>query len=715
MTADGSAGEIPLSTPPKASGPGRVDRLREWRSPLLLAASALLVAETLTGLAAWLLPFSAASQHVVLLHTALGLAFLAPFVAYGWRHWRTYRHHATTHYAISGYLALGLVLLLSASGLVLTAQAVFGRRISYGWDRAHLVGTLALLPFLVLHVALLWVRDARARSEALAPVVAEQRRFRRRAAVLGVVAPALLVLVAWRLAPGPRWTNELPADYVMPFGANRPFAPSLATTSTGGAFDALSLAGSERCGTTRCHERITAEWAVSAHRWAALDPAFQAIQKVMATQNGPESTRYCGGCHDPVSLFSGVKDLTASDLTDRVGYQEGVSCLACHSIRETDVRGNAAYVIAQPDRYLWELSDSRLGKLASDFLIRAYPRHHVDQLGKRLFKTPEYCAACHKQFIDEEVNRVGWVQLQNQYDNWKNSRWNHPGDPSRTLECRECHMRLEDSDDPAAGDSADANRAADDGRHRSHRFIGANQYIPRLLELEGWEEQCRLTDEWLRGETAIPEIASKWKTGPAVPIEIDVPARIEAGGVLPVKVLLLSNKVGHDFPTGPLDIIQSWIELTVADETGRAVFRSGGVDERSFVAPGSFMFKAEPVDQYGNLIDRHNLWEMVGVRFRRSLFPGSSDAATYDVPCPGTGGAPAEDLPRTESRDVALPDEVVGTLTVTAKLRYRKIDQFLLNFMFGEGSGLTAPITDMSEAVARVQVVAPATGGRSGL
>ena len=50
------------------------------------------------------------------------------------------------------------------------------------------------------------------------------------------------------------------------------------------------------------------------------------------------------------------------------------------------------------------------------------------------------------------------------------------------------------------------------------------------------------------------------------------------------------------------------------------------------------MFKAEPVDQYGNLIDRHNLWEMVGVRYRRSLFPGFSDTAEYTFACPGSAG-----------------------------------------------------------------------------
>ena len=46
-----------------------------------------------------------------------------------------------------------------------------------------------------------------------------------------------------------------------------------------------------------------------------MDPIFQGIQNVMAKQNGPESTRYCGGCHDPISLFSGTKNIFVEKLT----------------------------------------------------------------------------------------------------------------------------------------------------------------------------------------------------------------------------------------------------------------------------------------------------------------------------------------------------------------------------------------------------------------
>jgi hypothetical protein len=118
------------------------------------------------------------------------------------------------------------------------------------------------------------------------------------------------------------------------------------------------------------------------------------------------------------------------------------------------------------------------------------------------------------------------------------------------------------------------------------------------------------------------------------------------------------------------------------------------------------MFKAEPVDRYGNLIDRHNLWEMVGVRYRRALFPGFSDVARYTVICPstagapvGAGGAPAGEEGASEPphRDFNVPTPgEPGTLHVKASLDYRKVDQFLLNFMFGDDSGLTAPVIQMS-------------------
>jgi hypothetical protein len=278
-------------------------------------------------------------------------------------------------------------------------------------------------------------------------------------------------------------------------------------------------------------------------------------------------------------------------------------------------------------------------------------------------------------------------------------------------------MPLQDSHDPARGDNLDYNRSSVDGKHRSHQFLAANQFMPLALKLDRAQEHATLTERWLRGDIEIPEIADKWRTGPAVPIELVAPAHVRPGEQIRLAVVITNNKVGHDFPTGPLDIIQSWVELVVRDQNGDTVFATGVRDRQHFIEPGSFIFKAEPVDQYGKLIDRHNLWEMVGVRYRRALFPGQSDRAEFAFLCPAsqvsgkvrqqphsTPGAPTQ-----ETFAFRAPGRVVR-LDVKAKLMYRKVDQFLLNFLFGEAAGITSPVTVLSEDSTSIAVLS--VGGR---
>jgi hypothetical protein len=667
-------------------------------------AGASLLFLAVSGLVVTLGPFHPVVQWTLIVHAGVGALVTVPLIVYTLRHWARYRRFQFSHIVLLGYVAGVALVVCIASGIVVTWQGAAGTRMSWAWRQVHLVSTFVVLGAALPHVAILAARLWR--------LSADPRRYSWQAIAATVAVSAMAAALPLAYS-GTEYVNEFPRDYNFLYGPDRPFAPSLARTATGGAYDARSLAGSASCGTGGCHQQIVEEWQPSAHRYAAMDPLFQGIQKVMAEQNGAESTRYCGGCHDPISLFSGTKNIFVKDLTGLQGYQEGVSCLSCHAIRETDVQGNANFTVAQPREYLWQWEQEGAGRAARDFLIRTYPDEHL-QLSKRLFKAPEYCAACHKQFIDEEVNNVGWVQLQNQYDNWANSHWNTKGDPTKTIECRECHMPLVASTDPSAGDPSDYNRTDSDGKHRSHRFLASNQLVPSLLTLPGWEEHVRLTDRWLAGKVEVPEIADKWAEGPIVTMTLELgPGRAGAPAV-PLRVVMTSNKVGHDYPTGPLDIIQSWVELRVTDAGGRVVFTSGTRDERHFLAPGTVLFKAEPVDQHGNLIDRHNLWEMVGVRFRRSLFPGYSDAFDYRLPYSVHSSRDLAGRPTgtAEHRAVEMPPLSPGRYRVDAVLNYRKVDQFLLNYLLGEREGLTAPVVALARSAAWLEVGAGAAGGQ---
>ncbi len=247
--------------------------------------------------------------------------------------------------------------------------------------------------------------------------------------------------------------------------------------------------------------------------------------------------------------------------------------------------------------------------------------------------------------------------------------------------CIQCHMPLLDNDQEVSSGVSEGDPAgAHPGQHRSHRWLAANQAIPWLL---GDEEQVALTEQWLRGEYEVPEIQDIWGEGPVVSTTVIAPDSTGPGKTLEYQVVIANKKVGHEFPTGPLDLIQTWIETKVKDATDRTVFHSGWLDDKNYIDPDAHYFRSFPIDEEGNVIYRHNLWDMVGTTYVRVIFPDYSEQASYAVD---------------------LPDDVEGPLTVTARLRMRKFHQQIVD-MATANSGITFPITDLSESTSEVDVV----------
>ena len=223
-----------------------------WASWLARFSMATLLFETLTGLAITLAPFHPSIQYGVLLHTAVGALTLLPVAWYCLKHWLDYRHWAWSHVTVLGYVALLGLAICSASGLVLMGEAIFGVRTTAFWRQTHLISTIVMLAGLVPH---LWIVFAKARRNDAAPAARGYVWQSCAAALLGVA----LVGAMPALYSGTKYVNQFPEDYNFLYGTNRPFAPSLAKTDTGGAFDGKSLAGSHSCGTAGCHEQITHE------------------------------------------------------------------------------------------------------------------------------------------------------------------------------------------------------------------------------------------------------------------------------------------------------------------------------------------------------------------------------------------------------------------------------------------------------------------------
>ncbi|MBW2419991.1 MAG: hypothetical protein JRH19_15715 [Deltaproteobacteria bacterium] len=647
-----------------------------WASRLTVAVTAVLVILSFTGLWIYAAPFSVASQVQVLVHTLAGLLVAVPLGWYIVTHFLAWFRQKLTAVMVLGYALTVLILACFVSGVVVTWQAALGTRLTAGWDLVHLVTGLAVFALLLAHPLLAFQR--RRHAAAKQPELRDAlRRFAATGTVWLASATALIVVVALAWPERPV-DLPLPADYslseyVEQFDEYRgnPFAPTYARTASGMLVDPEVLLHSDSCGSSGCHDQILSEWQPSAHRFSAMNPPFQEVQLAFAADRDVAQTRYCAGCHDPISLFAGAKDIASSGL-EAPGAQEGTSCVVCHSISQVDQRGNGDYVLTPPHKYIGE-AETGTAKWVSDFLIRAYPRQHLADYDRNLLRTPEFCGSCHKQFIPEALNRFGLSPGQNQYDEWRESHW-HSDDPQEDLSCRDCHMRLvPGSRDPGRGEDGDVRRAADDGAHRHHGTIATNMFMPAVLKLPNWETHVKLTEEWIRGETVIPEIADRWPEGPVAAVKILGPERATPGEEFAVRVVVTNRKAGHNFPTGPLDFVRAWVHLRLLDAGGVTLAEWGAIDPETRAITdavgithvvgnprdhGTMVLEAQPLDEEGEPLVKHELWKKAGGRGGRVVFPRYSDNQIYRF---------------------EIPAAARGPLTLVAELNFRRYRQEFLD------------------------------------
>ena len=79
------------------------------------------------------------------------------------------------------------------------------------------------------------------------------------------------------------------------------------------------------------------------------------------------------------------------------------------------MEGNGSYELQVPAPYLFDDDDSAMASLVNRFLIRSHPDQHVSNFKRPLYKSSEFCAACHKQTSTPGVDTVaGFAQEQNE-------------------------------------------------------------------------------------------------------------------------------------------------------------------------------------------------------------------------------------------------------------------------------------------------------------
>ncbi|MGB5438976.1 MAG: tetratricopeptide repeat protein [Gammaproteobacteria bacterium] len=581
-----------------------------------------------------------------LLHLALGLLIILPLLVFAVAHMRR-AWRRPNRYAVRAGMGLFLMaLLLLLSGLLLTRFEFFEvndpqvRRIGY-W--LHVITPLLVIWLFVLH-------------RLAGPPIHWKTGLRWTLATFGF-AGIMVVLQAGIL--NDRGT-----------GKTVEFQPSLAILQGGDAIPPEHLMTDDSC--ANCHPDIMKTHEQSMHRFSSFNnPAYrfsvEETRRVVLQRDGTlKAARFCAACHDQVPLFSGQFDDPAYDSEQNPTAQAGITCMICHAItRINGVHGNGDYTIADPPRYPFAFSESKLLRSINQQLIKAKPDFHKQTLLKPFHRTAEFCSTCHKVNLPVEVNHYRWLRGQDHYDSFLQSGVSgHRVDsfyypPKAVPRCSECHMPLTVSDDPAARDFNQSGRRS----VHNHQFAAANTGITHMLDLPDWVMQAhreRLSDVTRVDIFALRE-DGRIDTELHAPLRPSLPELVPGNRYL-LEIVIRTTGVGHHLTQGTADSNELWLDVS-ARAGGKLIGRSGSLDGQGSVDPWSYFVNAYVLDGQGRRIDRRNGQDIFVALYNHQIPPGAATVVHYLL---------------------EIPADAQGPVAIEAKLNYRKFDSTYLRHILGE-------------------------------
>ncbi|MBK7973468.1 MAG: hypothetical protein IPK07_09400 [Deltaproteobacteria bacterium] len=521
---------------------------------------------------------------------------------------------------------------------------------------------MALMPLVILHFA------------------TPGWRFARRPGRLGVsfvvtLSVASVVLFAGSLRKNLSPLDHLPGDErvrvraagVLPV-APAPLAPE----------HAAILRDSSPC--QACHDEVAERWAISSHRFAGMNKLYLVLLAEVERDLGAAGVRYCDNCHDPVVALTVKHDQRFSAPT--IAASEGVSCKVCHFLEpEEHPAGNGAYplVMIKGLGFPGAIDDLSAMSGLARHMVSYDSRLHIRAVRRPYYREPEGCRPCHVIEIPAALNGAADFELTPLYASF--GRFEH----REVARCRECHMTNVDRDRTAY-------------RQWDHRFPGSNTGLSLLVPAEHRDEARKMdvfADAFLRGDMANrgddedirrdhPLVAKLLWDGSHLPTTVSAEAlAADPASGAPARLRALvrttSATIGHDFPVDLADQVDVWLELRVVDGSGRSVFASGVLGADGHLPPETRTLSTTFLDRAGRVVDQHQIWRFASHRERRFVAPGGSHDELFFVPLGG--------------------DEV-PPLAVTARWLFRRVNQPLADWLFGDGT--TFPVTELARAEATV-------------
>ena len=608
-------------------------------------------------------------QWTYLLHTFIGFWLVFVFILFVFNHIRLAQGFKKPTQASLGWSALLLFLAVILSGLII---GIKGQYETLRWMyNLHIISGVVIVSLILIHLYLYrWLSNIFIRNKTTTanPHSAFSKAINKNLAFhLGYYSLGTITIIASLSfiydARTVTYNDVAAVPYQTAYGDGL-FLPSLAQTSTGTFLDARRIGRSEKCG--HCHQQIADEWRSSMHARSASDPFFQKNLHSLIKNKGITATRYCGGCHIPVALLSGELS-EGGNLDEGMHITEGISCMSCHGIgKAISLEGVGSYLYEPEQHYLFGDSDGFVQTTLHNYLMKINPRQHRKDMARDILSNPIICATCHEQYIDKDLNDWGWVKLQSQYQAWVEGPFSTHSDKSFANEkpsrCQDCHFPLVNSKDP----SADHN-----GKHRSHRTPAANTAVPYVL---GDEEQLEVVTQFLQANRISIKLHLDKKTYSS--------NEVSADKKISLHVSVSSDRIGHFFPAGTIDINEPWLELIVLDADNKQVFASGAIDEHNQVDRHARFYFSSLVNRHGQRVWKHDLFNAVGESYVNLLHPGKADIQSYEF---------------------AVPSWAKSPLKARARLRYRKFNHEYTRWALGNDD-IRLPIIDMAEDEVNIHI-----------
>lgn len=283
-----------------------------------------------------------------------------------------------------------------------------------------------------------------------------------------------------------------------------------------------------------CHAQEAEGWKASAHA-RVLDV--------------PRARTMCVGCHSPTALPS----MTGPSRDSAPPPRHGVTCRGCHGVVSAGLQGNASFAL--------DVSDIPVPHPGDPASTSAHRR----RVAVDASRAAELCAGCHRGFrVDGDKPGDHELAALDDVTPWMTSAYagslSARVDPDvPQLSCVDCHMRKSATGPPG----------------KSHGV--------------SWHQPSDGTDKH-DAPVTVHIGAIVQASGPTY--VHNAPINLMAGEDVRVDVVTRNVGVGHRFPGGATDRADAWLELTVADSSGKPLLAAGAFHEGTDLDDTTHVFRA---------------------------------------------------------------------------------------------------------------------------